>query len=56
VANEAEPTPDSASLHTDKKRDRLSRDEVADAVLFTLSRPAGVNVDEMVLAPLEQIS
>jgi NADP-dependent 3-hydroxy acid dehydrogenase YdfG len=55
VANEAEPTPDSASLHTDKKRDRLSRDEVADAVLFMLSRPAGVNVDEMVLAPLEQI-
>ena len=55
VANEAEPTPDSAFLHTDKKRDRLSRDEVADAVLFMLSRPAGVNVDEMVLAPLEQI-
>ena len=55
VANEAEPTPDSASLHTDKKRDRLSRDEVADAVLFMLSRPAGVNVDEMGLTPLKQI-
>lgn len=55
VANEAEPTPDSASLHTDKKRDRLSRDEATDAVLFMLSRPAGVNVDEMGLTRLKQI-
>jgi hypothetical protein len=55
VANEAEPTPDSASLHTDKKRDRLSRDEAADAVLFMLSRPAGVHVDEMGLTRLKQI-
>ena len=55
VANEAEPTPNSASLHTDKKRDRLSRDEAADAVLFMLSRPAGVHVDEMGLIRLKQI-
>ena len=55
VANEEAPTPDPAVLHNDDKRERLSRDEVADAVLFMLSRPTGVNVDEMVLTPLEQI-
>ncbi|MEE2873239.1 MAG: hypothetical protein VX893_10015 [Candidatus Latescibacterota bacterium] len=55
MVNEAKPTPDLESLHTDKKRDRLRRDEVAGAVLFMHSRPTGVNVDEMVLAPLEQI-
>ena len=38
-----------------QKRGRLSRDEAADAVLFMLSRQAGVNVDEMVLTPLKQI-
>ena len=55
VANEEASTPDLATLCTDEKRERLSRDEVADAVLFMLARPEGVNVDEMVLTPLEQI-
>ena len=55
VANTEMPTPDLSVLHTDRNRDRLSRDEVADAVLFMLSRPEGVNVDEMVLTPLQQI-
>ena len=55
VANTEMPTPDLSVLHTDRNRDRLSRDEVADAVLFMLSRPEGVNVDEMVLTPLRQI-
>ena len=55
VANVEEPTPGAALLHTEGKRDRLSRDEVADAVLFMLYRPAGVNVDELVLTPLGQI-
>ena len=55
VANGEEPTPKAAILHTEGRRDRLSRDEVADAVLFMLYRPAGVNVDELVLTPLGQI-
>ena len=54
VANEEAPSPDPAPLHEDGKRYRLSRDEVADAVLFMLSRPVGVNVDELVLTPLGQ--
>jgi len=54
VANEEASSPDPASLHEHEKRYRLSRDEVADAVLFTLSRAAGVNVDELVLTPLGQ--
>ena len=54
VANEEAPSPDPAPLHEDGKRYRLSRDEVADAVLFMLSRPIGVNVDELVLTPLGQ--
>lgn len=55
VANVEEPTPAAASLHSKGKRNRLSRDEVADAVLFMLYRPAGVNVDELVLTPLAQV-
>lgn len=55
VANAEAPTPDLQVLHTGDQRDRLSRDEVADAVLFMLSRPDGVNVDELVLTPLRQI-
>ena len=54
VANEDAPGPNSALLHEERKRYRLSRDEVADAVLFMLSRPVGVNVDELVLTPLGQ--
>ena len=55
VANTEMPTPDLSVLRTDRNRDRLSRDEMADAVLFMVSRPEGVNVDEMVLTPLQQI-
>ena len=41
-------------LHSGDERNRLSRDEVADAVLFMLSRPQVVNIDELVLTPLQQ--
>jgi ribitol 2-dehydrogenase len=47
-----DPTPD--VLHHQGRRQRLSRGEVAEAVLFMLSRPRGVNVDELVLTPLDQ--
>ena len=54
VANAEAPTPDPSVLLREGKRDRLSRDEVAEAVLFMLLRPSGVNVDELVLTPLGQ--
>ena len=47
-----DPAPD-VLLHQGQ-RQRLSRGEVAEAVLFMLSRPRGVNVDELVLTPLGQ--
>ena len=54
VANTEAATPDMVVLHSGDERNRLSRDEVADAVLFMLSRPEGVNIDELVLTPLQQ--
>lgn len=54
VANIEVATPDMLVLHSGYERDRLSRDEVADAVLFMLSRPKGVNIDDLVLTPLQQ--
>jgi len=54
VANQEDHRPDEAPLMIDGKRDRLSRGEVADAVLFMLTRPDGVNVDSLMLTPLAQ--
>jgi NADP-dependent 3-hydroxy acid dehydrogenase YdfG len=54
VANEEPAAVDAGRLMEDGLRRSLSRGEVADAVLFCLSRPAGVNVDELALTPLHQ--
>ncbi|MBI2504532.1 MAG: SDR family NAD(P)-dependent oxidoreductase [Candidatus Latescibacteria bacterium] len=54
VANAEPDDPAPAVLQHQGRRQRLSRGEVAEAVLFMLSRPAGVNVDELVLTPLSQ--
>ena len=54
VANVELDNPELAVLEQQGKRQRLSRGEVAEAVLFMLSRPGGVNVDELVLTPLGQ--
>ena len=54
VANAEPAAPEPSVLLRAGKRYRLSRQEVADAVLFMLSQPAGVNVDEMILTPLGQ--
>ena len=54
VAHREPDTPEPAALYRDGRRDRLSRSEVAEAVLFMLQRPAGVNVDELVMTPLGQ--
>lgn len=54
VANAEPATPESSVLHQEGKRYRLSRSEVASAVLFMLLQPTGVNVDEIVLTPLGQ--
>jgi len=54
VANAEPDSPAPAVLLHQGRRQRLSRGEVAEAVLFMLSRPFGVNVDEMVLTPLGQ--
>ena len=54
VANAEPDNPEPAVLEHQGKRQRLSRGEVAEAVLFMLSRPGGVNVDELVLTPLGQ--
>jgi NADP-dependent 3-hydroxy acid dehydrogenase YdfG len=45
----------SQPLHGENgQRIRLTSDEVAEAIVFSLSRPHGVNVDEVVLTPLGQ--
>ena len=54
VANTQAPTPAVTSLSDDGGRVSLSRDEVADAVIFILSRAKGVNVDEIILTPLNR--
>jgi NADP-dependent 3-hydroxy acid dehydrogenase YdfG len=54
VANEEPAAPEPSVLLREGMRDRLSRTEVAEAVLFMLSRPPGVNVDEIILTPLGQ--
>lgn len=54
VANTEPDDPDPTVLHNDDRGHLLSRSAVADAILFILSRPAGVNVDELVLTPLGQ--
>jgi NADP-dependent 3-hydroxy acid dehydrogenase YdfG len=54
VANAEPPVPEPAALLREGRRERLSRSEVAEAVLFMLSQPPGVNVDELVLTPLGQ--
>jgi ribitol 2-dehydrogenase len=54
VANTQAPTPAVTSLSDDGGRVSLSRDEVADAVIFMLSRAKGVNVDEIILTPLNR--
>lgn len=54
VANAEEPNPSHDKLWVDARRDRVSRKEVADVVLFILDQPTGVNVDELVLTPLGQ--
>ena len=52
VANTEPPTPRRNALIKEGRRKFLSRSEVADAVLFMLTRPHGVNIDEIVLTPL----
>jgi ribitol 2-dehydrogenase len=54
VANTEPDDPPPDVLHDGERGHLLSRNDVAEAVLFMLSRPKGVNVDEMVLTPLEQ--
>jgi NADP-dependent 3-hydroxy acid dehydrogenase YdfG len=54
VASAEPPDPEPSALSRHGQRERLSRREVAYAVLFMLSRPRGVNVDEIVLTPLGQ--
>ena len=54
VANTEAEDPDPDLLMSDGRRERLSRSEVAAAVLFMLSQPDGVNVDELILTPLGQ--
>lgn len=54
VANTEADNPAPDVLTTENRRDRLSRSEVARAVLFMLSQPEGVNVDELILTPLGQ--
>lgn len=54
VANTEAAYPDSAVLTSGGHRTKLSRSEVASAILFMLTRPSGVNVDELILTPLEQ--
>ena len=54
VANTEPDDPAPDVLQHQGQRQRLSRGEVAEAVLFMLSRPRGVNVDELVLTPLGQ--
>ncbi len=47
VANAEPATSESSVLHQEGKRYRLSRSEVASAVLFMPLQPTGVNVDEI---------
>ncbi|KPJ84351.1 MAG: hypothetical protein AMS17_16375 [Spirochaetes bacterium DG_61] len=54
VANTEPFQPDPSLLHERGVRYRLSRKEVTDAILFILSQPLGVNVDEIILTPLGQ--
>ena len=54
VANTEAYEPDSAVLCRGEDRVSLSRYEVVEAVKFMLTRPNGVNVDELVLTPLGQ--
>lgn len=54
VANTEPDDPDPAALHNSGRGPLLSRGEVAAALMFMLTRPAGVNVDELVLTPLGQ--
>ncbi|HCQ02185.1 MAG TPA: hypothetical protein DIT99_16500 [Candidatus Latescibacteria bacterium] len=54
VANTEADHPEPSILMTDGRRKCLSRSEVARAVLFMLSQPDGVNVDEIILTPLGQ--
>ena len=54
VANAEAATPAAKVLEEEGHRTRLSRGEVAQAALFMLQRPAGVNVDELCLTPLNQ--
>lgn len=54
VANAESPEHDPARLRPEDDRPRLSRSDIAEAVLFMLTRPPGVNVDELILTPLAQ--
>ena len=54
VANTAPDAPGPEVLHDSERGHLLSRNDVAEAVLFMLSRPSGVNIDELVLTPLGQ--
>ncbi|MEE2658401.1 MAG: SDR family NAD(P)-dependent oxidoreductase [Candidatus Latescibacterota bacterium] len=54
VMNELDPDAFQEEMSSDGQREGLSRREVADAVLFAVTRPRGVNVDEIVLTPLGQ--
>ena len=47
VVNAEPATSESSVLHQEGKRYRLSRSEVASAVLFMPLQPTGVNVDEI---------
>lgn len=54
VANtDPDDTPQNKLLHPERGH-LLNRGEVADAILYILDRPAGVNIDEIVLTPLGQ--
>lgn len=54
VANTESDDPDPSVLKNKERGALLSRGEVADAIMYMMSRPKGVNIDEMVLTPLEQ--
>ena len=54
VANTQPADKEISLLAPEGKREKLSRSEVAAAVMFMLSQPYGVNVDEIVLTPLNQ--